>query len=365
MENVLDSYQNQLIPEEYLAMPEDELRARIKKAKATLGDKLLFLAHHYQKDEVVEFADQVGDSLALAQIAQANKKADYILFCGVHFMAETADILTQDRQSVILPDLAAGCSMADMVNDNQLERAWHDLQIKYPDEIIPITYVNSTAAVKAFVGAHGGVTCTSSNAASVLEWAFTQKKRVFFLPDQHLGRNTAVAMGIPLEEMGIWDPIANDLIADKTDLKIILWNGWCSVHQQFTGEHVDEVRRQYPGIKVIVHPECQYEVVQKADVSGSTNKILNTVKDAPAGSKWAVGTDNNLVARMASEIKDKEVVFLNPISCACMTMNRIKLPHVAWALENLVKGNVVNQIKVDPVIAKNAAKALDQMLLLS
>ncbi|MDR3191172.1 MAG: quinolinate synthase NadA [Lactobacillaceae bacterium] len=365
MENVLDSYQAQLIPAEYLQATTADLRARIAKAKAQLGDKVLYLAHHYQKDEVVEFADQIGDSLALAQIAQTNKTANYILFCGVHFMAETADILTEAHQKVILPDLTAGCSMADMVNDNQLEQAWRELQAKYPDEILPITYVNSTAAVKAFVGEHGGVTCTSSNAASVLAWAFTQKKRIFFLPDQHLGRNTAVDMGIDLADMGVWDPIKNALIADKADLKVILWNGWCSVHQQFTGAHVDAVRAEYPGIKVIVHPECQYEVVQKADHAGSTNKILNTVKNAEPGSKWAVGTDNNLVARMANEIKDKEVVFLNPISCACMTMNRIKLPHVAWALENLVQGTVVNEINVQPQVAQNAVKALDQMLALS
>jgi len=365
MQNVLDTYQHQLIPEEYLNASEAELKRRIIAAKAKLGTRLLYLAHHYQKDEVVEFADQIGDSLALSQFAQKNKSADYILFCGVHFMAETADMLTDDYQKVILPDLTAGCSMADMVNDYQLGQAWSRLQEKYPDEILPITYVNSTASVKAFVGTHDGITCTSSNAAKVLKWAFTQKKRIFFLPDQHLGRNTAVDMGIALDDMGLWDPIENTLIAGKDDLKVILWNGWCSVHQQFTASNVDAVRQAHPGIKVIVHPECRYEVVSKADITGSTNKILDTVKAAPAGSKWAVGTDNNLVARMAKEITDKEVIFLNPVSCSCMTMNRIRLPHVAWALEKLVDGEVVNQITVDKQTAADGIKSLERMLKLS
>lgn len=364
--SLLKEFQGQVIPEEYLTASDDVLKEKIQRAKDQLGDSVLILAHHYQKDEVVDFADEIGDSLQLAQTAAKNKTADQIVFCGVHFMAETADMLTEDTQKVLLPDLTAGCTMADMANSYQLQQAWKILQQQYPDEILPITYINSTAAVKAFVGDHGGATVTSSNAAEILEWAFTQRKRVFFLPDQHLGRNTAYAMGIPLDEMALWDPIQNELhLNGSDDPKVILWNGWCSVHQQFTPAQIQRYREEDPAIKIIVHPECPHEVVELADEYGSTNKILKVVKNAPAGSRWAIGTDNNLVGRMKEEITDKQVEFLNPVSCACLTMNRIRLPHLAWVLDNLLEGKIVNQITVDQETTKSALAALDRMLELS
>lgn len=364
--SVLTAFEKQTIPEHYLQENEAELTAKILAAKAKLGSQLLMLAHHYQKDEVVAFADETGDSLQLAQIAAKNKEARYIVFCGVHFMAETADMLTEDHQQVLLPDLSAGCSMADMANQQQLVHAWAALQERYGDELIPITYVNSSAAVKAFVGDHGGAIVTSSNAADILPWAFQQKKRVFFLPDQHLGRNTAYEMGIPLENMVNWDPLNQRPLTElHDDVQVILWNGWCSVHQQFTTQQVAKLRQQHPDLKVIVHPECPRELVAVSDASGSTNKILNVVKNSPKGSKWAIGTDHNLVGRMQKELTDHEIFFINPIACACLTMNRIKLPHLAWCLDRLADGEVVNQITVDEQTTTSALKALDQMLRLS
>lgn len=364
--SLLTAFENQTIPASYLQASPAELTTKIATAKAQLGSQLLMLAHHYQKDEVVAFADETGDSLQLAQIAAQNKEARYIVFCGVHFMAETADMLTEAHQQVILPDLSAGCSMADMANQHQLVTAWTALQERYGDEIIPITYVNSTAAVKAFVGDHGGAIVTSSNAATILPWAFQQKKRVFFLPDQHLGRNTAYAMGIPLENMVNWDPITQQPLGELHDeVQVILWHGWCSVHQQFTTQQVDKLRQQHPDLKVIVHPECPRELVAVSDEYGSTNKILTVVKNSPKGSKWAIGTDHNLVARMKQELTDHEIFFINPIACACLTMNRIKLPHLAWCLERLAAGEVVNQITVDEETTASALQALDRMLALS
>lgn len=364
--SILTEFQGQRIAQDYFNASASQLTEKILAAKKQFGSRLLILAHHYQKDEIVDLADEVGDSLQLAQLAAKNKTAKYIVFCGVHFMAETADMLTEANQQVILPDLTAGCTMADMADRYQLQAAWEQLQEKYPAEILPITYTNSTAAVKAFVGEHGGVTVTSSNATQVLKWAFKQKKRIFFLPDQHLGRNTAFGMGIPLSDMALWNPRKNELIASaETDPRVILWDGWCSVHQQFTSGQIKALKQADPEINIIVHPECPQEVVALADEYGSTNKILQVVSAAPAGSHWAIGTDNNLVGRMKDTFTDKKISFLNPRSCACLTMNRIRLPHLAWSLEQLVQGEVVNQITVDERTTKSALKALERMLALS
>lgn len=376
MTSILTAFENQTLPQSYLEADQQELCARIIRAKQTLGTDLLMLAHHYQKDEVVAFADETGDSLQLAQIAAKNKTAKHIVFCGVHFMAETADMLTDPHQQVLLPDLAAGCSMADMANRHQLTIAWEVLQKQWPAEIIPITYVNSSAAVKAFVGDHGGAIVTSGNADTILRWAFTQKKRVFFLPDQHLGRNTAYHMGIPLAQMALWDPLTSQLLTNAgqepltneqaPDTKVILWNGWCSVHQQFSVKQIETLRQSIPNLSVIVHPEAPHEVVEAADDYGSTNKILQVVQASPAGTKWAVRTDHNLVARMAKQLcPTHEIHFINPVACACLTMNRIKLPHLAWCLEELAAGRSVNRITVDPTTTASALKALDRMLALS
>lgn len=364
--SILTEFQGQRITQDYFDASASQLTEKIMAAKKQFGSRLLILAHHYQKDEIVALADEVGDSLQLAQLAAKNKTAKYIVFCGVHFMAETADMLTEANQQVILPDLTAGCTMADMADRYQLQAAWEQLQEKYPAEILPITYINSTAAVKAFVGEHGGVTVTSSNATQVLKWAFKQKKRIFFLPDQHLGRNTAFGMGIPLSDMALWNPRKNELIASAgSDPRVILWDGWCSVHQQFTSGQIKALKQADPEINIIVHPECPQEVVALADAYGSTNKILQVVAAAPAGSHWAIGTDNNLVGRMKDTFTDKKISFLNPRSCACLTMNRIRLPHLAWSLEQLVQGEVVNQITVDERTTKSALKALERMLALS
>lgn len=363
--SILTDFQHTQLPEEYLLASDEQLQGLIKQAKTQLGSRLLLLAHHYQKDKVVAFADEVGDSLQLAQIAAKNHTAEYIVFCGVHFMAETADMLTEDFQKVILPDKGAGCSMADMANVHQLQLAWDVIEKLYADEVMPITYVNSSAAVKAFVGEHGGAIVTSSNAEKILSWAFTQKKRIFFLPDQHLGRNTAFHMGVSLNEMALWDPVSNELQGDLTqDIKIILWDGWCSVHQQFSVSQIEQLRLKNPKIKIIVHPECPHDVVEAADDYGSTNKILAVVKQSPADSHWAIGTDHNLVGRMQQELPQK-IEFINPVACACMTMNRIKLPHLAWSLVELTEGNIPNQITVDPITTKKSLMALNRMLSLS
>lgn len=345
--------------------PEDQIN-RIQAAKAAFGDDLLLVAHHYQKDEVMAFADVSGDSLKLAQIAAENKQAKKIVFCGVHFMAETADILTDDNQSVILPDPMAGCSMADMANSFQLTQAWHDLTQRYGTDILPITYVNSTAAIKRFVGAHHGVVVTSSNAAKIVAWALKKAKRLLFLPDQHLGRNTALSLGIPANKIGLWAAQKNELVADHpADLRVILWDGYCSVHQQFNVTQIQNLKKQDPNIKVIVHPECPHDVVAAADEVGSTAAIINYIKQAPKHSRIAVGTDNNLVGRLKAQTTDKEVLFLNPLSCSCILMNRIDLPHLAWTMDQLMADKPGNIITVDPETSLWAKKALDRMLMLS
>jgi quinolinate synthase len=315
---------------------------------------------------VVRFADVLGDSFQLSREAAKLTRAEYVIFCGVHFMAESADILSAPHQKVILPDMNAGCTMADMADIDQVERAWEDVTAVIGEDILPVTYMNSTAALKAFVGRHGGAVCTSSNARAVLDWAYRQKPRVLFFPDQHLGRNTAYRMGIPLDRMGVWDPYEDrgGLTAQQmTDARILLWKGHCSVHNRFTPEMVDRRREQIPGVKVIVHPECRFEVAQKADAIGSTEGILKTVRESPPGTKWAVGTELNMVNRLAREVApDREVVSLDDCFCVCSTMFRIDPPHVLWALEYLVEGRLVNVVTVPEDVARDAKVALDRML---
>lgn len=342
---------------------------RAKVARAALGDRALVLGHHYQRDEVIDFADITGDSFKLAQSAAAQSSAEYIIFCGVHFMAESADILTSSKQKVILPDLAAGCSMADMATANQVEKCWQELtEVGVADRTIPVTYMNSSAAIKSFTGEHGGTICTSSNAQKTMEWAFTQGEKILFLPDQHLGRNTAVqSLGLSLDDCVLWNPwkpmggLTREAIQAA---KVILWRGHCSVHGKFTKQSIDEVRLRVPGIQVLVHPECQHEVIKNADVVGSTEQIIRTVNASPAGSKWAIGTELNLVSRLAKNNPDKQIIFLDKDVCYCSTMNRIDLPHLVWAMESLVSGQVVNKISVDPRVAKFSRIALEQMLAL-
>jgi quinolinate synthase len=345
------------------------LRARAAAAKAALGDRVFVLGHHYQRDEVIEFADVTGDSFKLAQQAAAHPEAEFIVFAGVHFMAESADILTSAEQQVVLPDLAAGCSMADMAVITQVEECWAALQrAGVADTTVPITYMNSSAAIKSFTGRHGGAVCTSSNAERSLLWAFEQGEKVLFLPDQHLGRNTAVRdMGLSLADCVVYNPNKPDgglTVEQLRNAKMILWKGHCSVHGRFTPDCVDEVRERVPGVNVIVHPECQYEVVEKADYVGSTEKIIATIAAAEPGTAWAVGTELNLVKRLALAHPDKEIVYLDRTVCYCSTMNRIDLPHLVWALESLVAGNVVNRIDVDPDTSHWARVALDRMLAL-
>lgn len=343
-------------------------RARV--AREALGSRALVLGHHYQRQEVINFADVTGDSFKLAQEAAKTKDAEYIIFCGVHFMAESADILTSSNQKVILPDLAAGCSMADMATANQVNDCWDVLTtLGVADKTIPVTYMNSSAAIKAFTGKNGGTICTSSNAKKTMDWAFSQGEKVLFLPDQHLGRNTAVLeLGLSLEDCVIWNPwkpnggLTDDEIKNA---KVLLWRGHCSVHGRFSMDSVNEVRERIPGVKVIVHPECQYEVVSNADVVGSTQKIIKIVSESAPGSAWAVGTELNLVSRLAKDNPDKTVVFLDKSVCYCSTMNRIDLPHLVWVMESLVAENIVNQITVDPETAKYSKIALEQMLSLS
>ena len=342
------------------------LEERLRAVKREMGDELIILGHHYQQDEVIRFADLRGDSYKLAQMAAQSEKCRAIAFCGVHFMAETADILTRPEVDVVLPDMAAGCSMADMADLDAVEAAWADLgEVIDVDDLMPVTYINSTADLKAFCGRHGGIVCTSSNARAVLEWSFARRKRVLFFPDQHLGRNTAKAMGVPLDQMHVWNPrkpmggIAEAAIRDS---RVLLWMGHCSVHQMFRPAHVDQMRQQHPGIKVLVHPECMMSVVDKADLVGSTEFILKAVADAPAGSTWAVGTELHLVNRLAQEHPDRTVLFLSPMVCMCATMYRIDVPHLTWAVENLARGTPVNVIKVPGETAHWARVALKRML---
>ncbi|HWH01274.1 MAG TPA: quinolinate synthase NadA [Pilimelia sp.] len=345
------------------------LVARAAAAKAALGDRLFVLGHHYQRDEVIQFADVTGDSFKLAREAAARPGAEYIVFCGVHFMAESADILTADSQRVILPDLAAGCSMADMAALGQVEAAWDLLtDLGVAGDTVPVTYMNSSADIKGFVGRRGGVVCTSSNARRALEWAFTQGSRVLFLPDQHLGRNTAVLeMGLGLDDCVLYDPHkpGGGLTADQLRAaRMVLWRGHCSVHGRFTLDSVRDVRERVPGVRVLVHPECRHEVVTAADEVGSTEYIIRAIEAAPPGTAWAVGTELNLVRRLARAHPEQQIMFLDKAVCYCSTMNRIDLPHLVWALEELVAGRVVNEITVDPETAHHARVALDRMLAL-
>ena len=340
---------------------------RIAAARAQLGSTTILLGHHYQRDEVIRFADSTGDSYKLSRIA-AETDAKYIVFCGVHFMAESADVLGKAGQQVILPDLNAGCSMADMAEISQVEACWEALErLGLADETISLTYMNSTAAIKAFCGERGGLVCTSSNAGAAFEWAYARGKRILFLPDQHLGRNTGYAMGIPLDEMAVWDPWAIQGGQTKDRLaasRILLWKGHCAVHQRFLPSHVDQVRAKYPGIQVIVHPECRWEVCQKADALGSTERLIALVDQAPAGATFAVGTEIHLVNRLARRFaaEGKRVITLDDAGCLCTTMYRISPHHLAWVLENLIEGRVVNRIQVRTSVKRWARVALDRML---
>jgi quinolinate synthase len=356
------------IPERYRDMAAEEVERRIAAAKATLGSRLVILGHHYQRDEIIRWADFRGDSFKLSQQAAGRREADYIVFCGVHFMAESADILAGDRQRVVLPNLAAGCSMADMADEAQVISCWKQLDEALGLEaasVIPVTYMNSSAALKAFCGERGGVVCTSSNATRVLEWAFERGERVLFFPDEHLGRNTGDKLGIPDDAMVRWDPRrprgGNSLEALQ-GARLILWRGWCSVHARFTVAQIAEARRTYPGINVIVHPECRREVVEAADLDGSTELILETISSAPPGSQWAVGTEINMVNRLAAEHPDKLIFCLDPVICPCSTMYRIHPAYLAWVLEALVDGQVLNEIVVPDGVKAAAKVALGRML---
>jgi len=353
----------------YLVMPDDTMDARIAAARARLGGTAVILGHHYQRDEVIRFADFTGDSYKLSKIA-GETDAQYMVFCGVHFMAETADVLARPWQQVVLPDLNAGCSMADMAEIGQVEDCWESLEragVVGGDRILPLTYMNSAANIKAFCGERGGLVCTSSNARAAFEWAFQRAGKILFLPDQHLGRNTAFAMGIPLHEMVVWDPyqINGGVAPDRLRAaKMILWKGHCSVHQRFLPEHVDRVRREEPGMQVVVHPECRWEVCQKADALGSTERIIDLIERSPEGSSFAVGTEIHLVNRLAERFAPlgKRVITLDESGCLCTTMYRISPQHLAWTLENLLEGNVVNRIRVDDDVKHWARVALDRML---
>ena len=356
-------------PGDLPAASDPDLVRRGRQARDALGDRAFVLGHHYQRDEVIAFADVTGDSFKLARDAAARPEADYIVFCGVHFMAESADILTADSQQVVLPDLAAGCSMADMAALDQVAEAWEVLEdAGVAADTVPVTYMNSSADIKAFTGRHGGTICTSSNAKRALEWSFEQGEKVLFLPDQHLGRNTAVLqMGMSLDDCVVFNPhkpgggLTTQQLRDAT---MILWRGHCSVHGRFTADAVADVRERVPDVNVLVHPECTYEVVTKADLVGSTEYIIRTIDAAPSGSAWAVGTELNLVQRLAKRHPDKRIMFLDRTVCFCSTMNRIDLPHLVWAMENLAAGRVVNRITVDPQTASEARAALDRMLAL-
>jgi len=361
----------------YRSLSNDELTQRIQSARDHFGGQLLILGHHYQQDEVIELSDLRGDSYQLSKMAAESSDCRYIVFCGVHFMAETADILANrpenvqkrngERVTVILPDMAAGCSMADMAGIEQVENAWEDLgEVIDTQDITPVTYINSAASLKGFVGKHGGIVCTSSNAKAALEWAFNRTGRVLFFPDQHLGRNTALTMGIREDQMPVWNPFAGDLggntEAQIESSKVLLWQGHCSVHQMFRAEHVEAFRNNHPGIKILAHPECMREVNDLADVSGSTGKIIETVRNSPPGTKWAIGTELHLVNRLKKEHPEQEIHFLSPVVCMCATMYRIDLAHLCWCLENLKQGKVVNEIQVDEETAKWSTLALERML---
>ena len=363
------------LPRAYREASDDELDARIRAAKATLGDRVVVLGHFYQREEVVRHADYVGDSFQLANAAKAHPEAEAIVFCGVHFMAETADLLSRPEQSVILPNLAAGCSMADMADIDQVEEAWEQLadvlgDLETPDAdglvpVIPVTYMNSSAAIKGFVGRHGGIVCTSSNARTVLEWAFARGRRVLFFPDQHLGRNTAKAMGVPLDRMPMWNPrrpLGGSTAAQLEDSQVILWHGFCSVHRRFSVAQIDKARAEHPGVRVIVHPECPMDVVDAADEAGSTDIIRKAIAAAEEPTTFAIGTEINLVQRLAAQFPQHEIFCLDPVVCPCSTMYRIHPGYLAWVLESLVAGEVVNRITVPADVAEPATVALERML---
>ncbi|WP_313543414.1 quinolinate synthase NadA [Leifsonia aquatica] len=361
------------LPEEYRSASADELHTRILDAKAALGDRVAVMGHFYQRDEVVQFADFVGDSFQLANAAKARPEAEAIVFCGVHFMAETADIVSRPDQRVILPNLAAGCSMADMADLDSVQECWEQLEELYGTEpdaagrapVIPVTYMNSSAALKAFCGEHGGIVCTSSNAATVLEWAFERGQRVLFFPDQHLGRNTAKAMGVPLERMPLWNPRKAWGGTDEQtlqDARVILWHGFCSVHKRFTVGQIENARAEFPGVRVIVHPECPMDVVDAADEYGSTDYIVRAIQAAPAGSTFAIGTEINLVQRLAAQFPQHTILCLDSVVCPCSTMYRIHPGYLAWVLEGLVRGEVYNQVSVPAEVAEPARVALERML---
>jgi quinolinate synthase len=358
--------ERQPIPERYLRLSDDEMEERIIAAKRALGPRLVILGHHYQRDEVIKFADFTGDSLKLARAAASRGAAEYIVFCGVHFMAESADILRGPHQKVVLPDLAAGCSMADMAEGEQLEIAWRELAEMGADSIIPVTYINSSAAIKAFCGEHDGVVCTSTNAAAVMKWAWDRGERLLMLPDEHLGRNTGYTLGVPLDRMVVWDPheVWGGLTAEQArNAKLILWKGHCSVHTRFTIQQIQTFRKQHPNGRVIAHPECTFDVVQAADLSGSTEFIVNTLRNSPTGSVWAVATEIHLVNRLAHELApDRQVVTLDPFGCLCSTMFRVSPNHLLWVLEGLVEGTIHNQIVVPDETKRWARLALDRML---
>ena len=361
-----------VIPEEYQHASAEELDRRITAAKATLGERVVVLGHFYQRDEIVKHADFLGDSFQLARAARSRPEAEAIVFCGVHFMAETADILSGEHQSVILPNLAAGCSMADMADEDSVEEAWEQLMdvLGETDDdgrqtVVPVTYMNSSAALKAFCGRHGGIVCTSSNAATVLEWAFERGRRVLFFPDQHLGRNTAKAMGIALERMPMWNPhkdLGGNTAQDLQDAEVILWHGFCSVHRRFTVAQIDKARAEHPGVRVIVHPECPMPVVDAADENGSTDYIRKAIDAAEPGSTFAIGTEINMVNRLADQHPEHTIFCLDPVICPCSTMYRIHPGYLAWMLEELVAGRVINRISVDAATARDAEVALERML---
>lgn len=357
------------IPRGYLHMPPRELDRRIRRAKALLGRRLVILGHHYQRDEVIQYADFTGDSFKLSQHAAAQRDAEFVVFCGVHFMAESADVLTRPEVAVILPNLSAGCSMADMADPDDVYAAWEEIHEVLGDDarVVPVTYMNSAASLKAFVGRNGGLVCTSSNARNALSWAFERGEKVLFFPDQHLGRNTGYAMGIRLEEMVVWDwrrPLGGLTAEELRRARLILWQGHCSTHLRFTVEQIERARQEHPHVRVIVHPECRFEVVQAADDSGSTEKIAKVISEAPAGTVWGVGTEINLVNRLAKQNPDKTVFCLDPVVCPCSTMYRIHPAYVAWVLDELVEGRVVNQVRVDDETRHWALVALERMLAL-
>jgi quinolinate synthase len=352
---------------EYAGLSATEIHDRTRRARARLGRRAVILGHHYQRESIIEFADVRGDSFKLSQLAAAQTEAEFIVFCGVHFMAESADVLRQPHQTVILPDLRAGCSMADMAVIEDVEEAWQRLTTRHGETLVPITYMNSTAALKAFCGARGGVVCTSSNARAVLEWAWGHKPRAFFFPDQHLGRNTAFAMGVPLEAMAEWEYRAEDLERANARCydpaaRIVLWRGFCSVHTKFTPRQIDEARAADPAVKILVHPECPFEVVRNADFVGSTEFIIEQVKRAAPGTHWAIGTEINLVHRLALDHPEQAVHSLQKNVCPCATMNRIDPAHLLWALENLADGQIVNPVRVPDQVRLHARVALDRML---